>query len=201
MASGVLLGGVFIPIIKYGHSHYLTFQVPKCSIGQIIGKNRRVVRNIAQKSHCCIDIDDVECVVVVHCVFSDGLSNANILSAFWTIVSIVQKNDPMFTCEHKSLPGLYFESVLEIGEKSSTLTVKNVPEQAVPVIIGKGGQNIATIAASEHVNVDLGETSFTITSRHAPYNPNVATSNIYAAFWYILATYYHAVIKNTPIYY
>ena len=201
MASGVLVCGIFIPIAKYEHSNYLTFYVPKKSIGQIIGKNRRIVRNIAQKSHCCVDIDDVECIITIHCISKNGLSNANIFSEFWTIVSIVQKNEPMFTCEHKSLPGLFFESVLEIGEKSSTLTVSNVPEQAVPVIIGKGGHNVATIAASEHVNVDLRETSFTITSRHAPYNANVATSNIYAAFWYIVATYYHAVIINTPIAY
>ena len=212
MADGVYVCGDLVRIIrseKPPFQHTMSFLIPISTVKYVIGKDHFNIKKIAKFSHCRIEIkndeikndeikndeiNDEEVLVTITCVAGDGLSNANILTAFWAIAAIVRRIEPMFACGHRSPPGQYFSTEFELSNDYCTLKITNIPQSALSIIIGRSGHTVKNIATFSHVDITVKE-NIEITSRFDKFNVNVAYSNPYVAFWACVAAYYYSVVR------
>jgi hypothetical protein len=182
----------------------MSFLIPVSTVKYVIGKDHSNIKRIAKFSHCRIEIDEnknekneikgYEGSVNITCVAGEGLANANILTAFWAIASIVRRTEPMFVCGHKSPPGQYFDTEFELFNNYCILNVTNIPPGALSIIIGRSGNTVKKIATFSHVDITAKE-DIEIKSRFDKFNANVAYSNTYVAFWACVAAYYYSIVK------
>lgn len=171
-------------------TYSLTFKIDKEAVGVVLGHCHRTVKRISYMTHCRIIISDD--VVTISSKSSDALAQSNILRAFWTIMSIVNRvsyAEP----NHVDPPGSYFivsekqEKEKEKEKETTTLTVSNIPETAFCHIIGRKGWSVSAIAKYHRVKIEFTD-NLIISS-------NECRENVYAAYWACVSAYYYSIVK------